>query len=91
MLIPVVVTEFGEELVGYPGKRHELGTDETEESPMSISVHGRCRGFVDRKDVSNSHDVLKCRACFLRVYVPKSVQTYGDIRRHFIAYNSPQT
>ncbi len=87
MLSPVVISEVGETLVGYPANRQGVVTDQEDHSTLSISVHGICNGFTDRKNISSTHDAIVCRSCFLRVVIPKSVITYNDLRSHFSRWN----
>lgn len=84
MIKPIKLTEYGETLLGYPGS--ERG-DEGELS-CGIGVHAICNGWVDIKPVSTTHKAIICRECNMRILVPESVKTYGDLRSFFNAQNS---
>ena len=73
----IVLTTFGEALRPYPNSdmknERVLGT--------CIACHFMCNGFVDIKEVSPTHNALVCRSCHLRVVVPNTVKTFGDLRQ----------
>jgi hypothetical protein len=89
-LLPVTITEQGEQLIGYPSEKQGRVTDETEDSEVGTSVHGICRGFTDRERVSFTHSIIRCRKCGLRVYIPEGVTTYRQLREHFAQFNQSQ-
>lgn len=84
--IPVQLTEEGELLGEYP-KQSPLDHTVDEDPLVScVGIHvSFCHGWVDRKQVSSTHDVLLCRSCGLRVYIPKGIVTWGDLRKHCAA------
>lgn len=51
-------------------------------SSSAVGIHDCCHGFIDRRQISMSMDVLICRACYLRIPIPRSVKTYGDLRQY---------
>jgi len=83
MINPIVLTSFGETITGYPG------SEETDDSKLGgccscIGVHDVCEGFVDIKEISTTHKAIICRECHLRVVVPASIQTYGQLREYLV-------
>ena len=78
MIRPITLTSFGEEMTGYPG------SNESEDSKLGvcIGVHEICEGFLDIKKISTTHNAIVCRSCHLRIVIPASLQTYGDLRAH---------
>lgn len=79
MIKPIVLTSAGETLLGYPGSvRGDEG-----ELDNCIGVHDVCNGFVDIKKISTTHNAIICRSCHLRVIVPASLKTYGELRAYF--------
>jgi hypothetical protein len=78
-LIPL--TELGESLQPYPkfdGSDYKMLDDNTIGNCMG--VHHVCGGFVDLKEVSKTNNAMICRSCGLRVVLPNTVETYGELR-----------
>jgi len=70
----VVVSEYGEKL----SLGDRPGSDRSWTVPLSsCDHHVTCRGFVDLKEVSETHVALTCRTCNLRVVIPRDVDTWG--------------
>lgn len=42
----------------------------------------RRKSLMDVKPCSDAWDVIVCRGCHLRVYVPVAVETFGDLRAY---------
>ena len=85
MVEPIVLDKnTGEILLGYPGS--EQGDEG--ELWCCIGVHEICRGWVDIKPISTTHQALVCRSCGMRILVPASVKTFGDLRSFFNKKNS---
>ena len=89
---PVVVSEYGETISGYPNQ--EGNTEHTEDTVLSTLVHDDCatRGitsssWADTYQISKSHDAIVCRGCRRSWVFPNTVKTYGDLRRYFAKYN----
>ncbi len=83
MIEPIVLTEYGETLRGYPDSQ----TGDEGKLSTCIGVHDVCNCWVDIKQVSSTHHAILCRGCALRVVVPKnSVTTFGDLREFFKQY-----
>lgn len=80
MIQPIVLTSIGETLLGYPGS---VRGDEGELGDC-IGVHDVCDGWVDIKKISTTHNVIVCRSCHLRVVVPMSLKTYGELRAYLM-------
>ena len=51
--------------------------------PMSVFIHDLCCGWVDCIEVSNTHNVLRCRKCAMRIYIPKMVTNWTQLKAHF--------
>lgn len=83
-LKPIVLTKYGETLREYPTDNGNHTRDEQKLSSV-VGVHDGC-GWVDLKSVSQTHQIILCRACGLRVVIPKSLITYGDLREHFESF-----
>ena len=86
MLEPIVLTQFGETLIEQEG--HNLkdtnaifNVYENRIIEKCIAVHDICRGFIDCKPVSKTHNVILCRACGLRINIPIVIATYGQLRQ----------
>ena len=47
-----------------------------------IGKHKICNGFVDIFPVSEEWNTIVCRRCDLRLYIPKSVKNYRDLRKY---------
>lgn len=44
------------------------------------ATHKFCRGFLDWHNTTHTLQVITCRGCHLRVTVPRTVKTIGDLR-----------
>lgn len=90
-LKPIILTDIGDELLEYPPSGTTFGVDHTgDDNKLSIcvGVHAVCRGWVDRREVTKTHDAICCRVCNLRVSFPKRITTYGELRQHLAELNS---
>ena len=77
---PIVLTQFGEKLLQYSLRET---SDDTEISRGGcIGVHDICRGFFDLRSVSDTHNIILCRKCNLRIPVPGEINTYGKLREY---------
>jgi len=74
---PIILTEYGETLESYPGLKNG------DEGNLSTSIHSVCGGWVDVEPVSETHRVILCRRCRLRVVIPNEVTTFGELRAFF--------
>ena len=91
---PIVITKFGDTLVEYPGL---LSADDTLPllSPTRFisedvaGIHSGDGGWIIVHEISSTHTALACHTCYLRVLVPNSVKTWGDLRAHFKKFNVP--
>jgi len=72
----IVLTENRESIRAYPGV-----TDADVELSLCIGIHNVCNGWVDISKVSESHQAIVCRKCYLRVVVPFWVKNYSDLYR----------
>jgi len=78
---PIVLTRFGERLLEYSLSKT---SDNTEISSGDyIGVHHICRGFFELRSVSDTHNIILCQKCFLRIPVPKEINTYRELREYF--------
>jgi len=84
-LEPIKLTPEGDMLGEYPGS-HARDT-----SQIGSSVHRYCNGWVDRRRATKEHDVLFCRVCCLRIYIPREIITYGDLRAEMAKRLAPTT
>lgn len=89
-LAPIELTTFGAELVESPRRArmsdfpgfvdHTVDTDEMGKTP---GCHRYCGGYINRKRVSKTWDVLLCGECRLDVLIPREgITTYEQLRRY---------
>ena len=77
-LEPIVLTSFGDCLIEtYRTENHVRDTDAIW---MKAVRHGRCNGSIEMHPCSEAWRVLACGKCNLRVYVPSSISTFGELR-----------
>ena len=82
------LTTRGDYLCERPNGFHGFGSKEpvhTRDSDLATinafeGIHEFCRGGMSRLRATQEHDVLLCRICYLRVYIPFEAATYGDLR-----------
>ncbi|MFA6537503.1 MAG: hypothetical protein WCT18_03860 [Patescibacteria group bacterium] len=87
-LEPIQLTPEGDRLCEYPPRFYELGgleyfVDHTRDDrnlSLCVGIHKCCGGWMDRHNVTDSHDVVICRSCHLRVLFSKEIKTYGELR-----------
>lgn len=89
---PIVVSEFGEIIEGYPNR--EGGTDATDETKLGTVVHARCAvvgvaqsSWADTRVVSPTHNAIVCRGCYRSWLFPNTIKTFGDLRLYFMKFN----
>lgn len=85
MLNPIILTQFGETLVEQKNDNLEdtkaiFSIYEGRVLERCIGVHEICKGFIDCKPISKTHNVILCRSCRLRINIPIDVTTYGQLR-----------
>ena len=87
-LAPIRLTSNGDLLCESSQRPSEFGLEyfvnhrqDDHELSYCVGVHKYCDSWMDRKRTSDTHDVIVCRGCFLRVSFPKEVKTYGDLRQ----------
>lgn len=83
-LEPIKLTAEGDMLKEcHPAINTEYLVDHTRDTDairMTAGVHAYCRGYLDRVEISATHNALVCRRCHLRVPFPKTAATYGALR-----------
>jgi len=94
-LLPIQLTTEGDFLTEYPpsplNTSYEYFVDHARDEHSLIScvgVHEHCRGWMDRKRATRTHDAIICRSCHLRVLFPRKVQTYGDLRQALVSLST---
>lgn len=50
-----------------------------------VGFHAFCKGVMRLRAVSDSHNVLCCSDCNFRALVPKRIDSYSELRRHFVS------
>ena len=83
---PIALNEFGETLLEYPNSksaddRNILCVIDGRIVEVCIGIHDLCRGWVDAKPISKTHNALCCRRCNLRIVIPSEVNTFGKLRQ----------
>lgn len=89
-LKPIQLTREGDFLREYPPRPHELAafnyfvkhTRDDGVLSSCVGIHSYCGGWVDRHGATATQHALVCRACGLRIYFPKGIRTYGDLRQY---------
>ena len=82
MIEDIKITQYGEYLHAYQVAEWNDDYEESSHLSSTIGTHVLCDGFIDIKEVSQTHNVLSCRACGLRFYIPIKVDTYGKLRKY---------
>lgn len=74
----LIVTKYGEKI------QFQLDPNFGEDTKVrfGLHVHKVCGGFINKRSVSSSHYVLKCRACGLRVVIPNEIDTYKKLKNY---------
>lgn len=84
---PIVLNEYGDTLREYPHNETTWSKQEAEKNPDNkelsscIGVHDICRGWMDIKQISQTHQRITCRACSFTMTIPLSIDTYGKLRK----------
>ncbi len=84
-LAPIWLTNRGDMLLEYPPSGLGFFVDHTKEGAelgITVGVHQHCNGFMERIRATVKEDVLRCRRCSLRVYLPRDIETYGELREY---------
>lgn len=81
-MIPVKLTSDNDYLIDYDSGHPKK---DTAELSCCIGMHQNCRGCMDIRETTETNKVITCRACYLRIVIPKRVKTYEDLRYYFEA------
>jgi len=46
-----------------------------------VGIHMYCDGQMKRGGMTATHDVIVCMGCYLRIPLPREVETYGELRQ----------
>ena len=82
-LEPIVLTEYGETLRECSARLPEHHIHDKDKLKSIVGTHDICSGYLDLKPVSEHSNAIVCRSCHLRVVIPKTITTYGEIREFF--------
>lgn len=82
-LKPVSLTPEDDLLEEYPpsGAYYANHTRDDQNLGSCVGIHAFCRGWMDRRRATKTHDALVCRRCYLRVLFPNVIKTYGELRQ----------
>lgn len=94
-LEPIKLNSSGDFLHECPPLHYGCLVDHTRDHNRftgNVGVHGIfCRGHLDCKPSNATQNVILCRSCGLRVPVPVSVKTYGELREAMFIALGPTT
>jgi hypothetical protein len=76
--VAIRLTSFREAVTLYPRMTPERW--EASESSLCFGVHLYCDGFMDIKRAAEHWNAICCRSCHLRVVVPVTIKTIGQLR-----------
>lgn len=60
----------------------DAGTRDSDDLENKYLIHDRCNCFMDLKPCSDEWKVIVCRGCHLRIYIPTTTKTFGDLRNY---------
>ena len=84
-LTPIRLTLEEDELLEYPPSAHKIFRDHTTDEDTllqgCVGIHNYCGGWMDRTQISATHQAIHCRRCHLRIPFLLSVKTYGELRQ----------
>ena len=81
-MLPITLDGYGNLLKEYPAGDGVPHTRDPDEIRWQTGTHAVCGGFMELQPVSKEWRVIVCRQCYLRIYVPASIKTYGDLRQY---------
>lgn len=87
-LNPIVLTELGEALVEHYPQGVGIRVVHKRDKDMISGVHAICNFQFEIRQVSKSHKALNCRGCMLRVVIPLSVETFGQLREYLSEFQN---
>lgn len=80
----IIITEFGESIIPiYESSLHKSKNIDIDIISGCFAIHWICNGFVDIKEVSETHNMILCRKCHLRIVIPNTIKTYGELKKYF--------
>ena len=79
-LEPIQITLDGDFLDVPLGQGFKRPRD-NDEFGLCIGTHQFCGGSINRGRATHTHDVIVCGRCYLRILIPREIETYGDLRR----------
>ncbi|MDP2934382.1 MAG: hypothetical protein Q8N59_01255 [bacterium] len=93
---PIKLTEYGDVLTVDPYVVVAID-DNTELHEFKggwqgrIGKHGHgwndCTREIEIKKITELYNVIFCKGCFLRIVIPSTVKTYGDLRSFLKKFN----
>ena len=75
----IPLTRDDDQLLPYNFDEGEEFDSKEKINHASTFVHAVCRGWMDLKRSSRTSNVLHCRQCGLRVALPRSIETIGEM------------
>jgi len=92
MIEPIILNKYGEILKPPSDSKFSKYREEdrllaklidgTYPSDHNIGHHDICRGWIDIRKVSSTHNVITCAKCNLRIIIPEEIKTYRDLRKY---------
>jgi len=89
---PIIVNELGEGIMEYfhkePGGCEDRDIRPGNKVSEVIGKHQFCGGHIVNHPITERQNALCCATCNLRIIIPKTIDTFSKLRKHFIKYNS---
>ncbi|HEC66688.1 MAG TPA: hypothetical protein ENI23_15535 [bacterium] len=82
-MTPIQLTKEGDHLLEYPPSVEGWHTEESSDLSLVLGLHDICMGWVDFNQTTKTHFALVCRRCKLRLVIPLTIKTFGQLRKHF--------
>jgi hypothetical protein len=75
----IQITKYGETLIAYP----KSDMEDSRILAHCFAVHYVCNGFLDLHPITSEHNAITCRVCNLRIVIPNTIETFGELRKYF--------
>lgn len=80
----IKINKENETIVAYTYSSVEEITENTEF--QYTTIHKKCNGLMDLNPVSDTHNVLICKKCLLRILIPNNLKTWKDLIEYYKTY-----
>jgi hypothetical protein len=85
---PIIVNDYGDSITMITG-RDILAPNPRDEDRIGTLAHVQCGSLLDHVTATDTHNILLCKKCQLRVGIRKGLENLHTLRLEFSQHNQP--